>query len=104
MGELHVDEILALLKEVIGIDTSGILIGWDTDESGRIIRVIIYVDDEAVADTISSRITDVWPIAKRAQVVNEDSVSCASIILLGRMSEIVLISFVLCVADVIAWM
>ena len=103
---LDVDVILEILKEEIGIDTSGILIGWDTDESGRIIRVIIYVDDEATANLISSRITDVWPIVRRARVVvvNADNLSRASMKFVGGMSEIVLILFVLCVADVIAWM
>ena len=104
MGELHVDEILALLKEVIGIDTSGILIGWDTDESGRIVHVIIYVDDEVTANSIRSRITDVWPEAKRAEVVvNGDSLSCASMNCEGRMKEIVLILFVYYVAEAIPW-
>ena len=54
VDELDVDVILEVLKEEIGIDTSRILIGWDTDESGRIIRVKIYVDDEATANSISS--------------------------------------------------
>ena len=95
VDELDVDVILEILKEEIGIDTSGILIGWDIDESGRIIRVLIYVDDEATGDSISSRITDVWPRAKRAQVVaNRHNLSCAPMIVVGRMSEIVLILFV----------
>ena len=89
--ELDVDEILAILKEDIGIDTSGILIGWDIDDSGRIIRVIIYVDDERTAELIRSRITDLWSKAKRAQVVvNGDYISCAPMYSLGRICETVL--------------
>jgi len=58
--EVDVGLILLVLEEDIGIETSDILIGWDSDESGEIIRVMIYVDDEAtaysIADTINNRI------------------------------------------------
>ena len=98
--ELDVDEILAILKDKIGIDTTRIVIGWDLDESGKIIRVLIYVDDEAMADSISSQIKKFWPRAKRAQVViKRDYLSCARMNHVGRMSGIILILYVLYVAD-----
>ena len=59
VDELDVDEILEILKEEIGIDTSGILIGWDIDESGQITRVTIYVDDEATAGSIADTINNI---------------------------------------------
>ena len=34
--------------------------------------MMIYVDDERTAESISSRITDLWLKAKRAKVVNGD--------------------------------
>ena len=60
LDEFDVDVIIEVLKEEIGIDTSGILIGWDSDpdESERIIRVIIYVDDEATASSIADSINN----------------------------------------------
>ena len=98
--ELDVDAILEILKDEIGIDISGILIGWDIDKSGRINRVKIHVEDEATARLISSRITDLWPKAKRAEVVGGDNLSCAPMSFVGWMSEIVVILFVLYVAVV----
>ena len=53
-----VDAILEMLKDEIGIDISGILIEWDTDESGKLVRVMVYVDDEAVAGSIADCIND----------------------------------------------
>ena len=58
VDELDVDVILEVLKEEIGIETSEILIGWDVDESERIIRVMIYVDDEATAGSIADGINN----------------------------------------------
>ena len=55
--ELDIDDILKTLEE-IGIDTSRILIGWDADESGRIARVKIYVDDEATAGSIADTLNN----------------------------------------------
>ena len=94
VDEFDVDVILEVLKEEIGIDTSRILIGWDTDESGRVTRVMIYVDDESMAGSVSSKITSLFPHVKRAQiVVNGDYLSCASVTFVERMSTIVILLF-----------
>ena len=100
--ELNADEILKILKEEIGLDTSGILIGWVIDESGKIIRVMIYVDDEATANTIRSQITDVWLEAKGARIfVNGDYLSCEPMNFVGELSHIVLFFFVVVLYDAV---
>ena len=62
--------------------------------------MMIYVDDERTAESISSRITDLWLKAKRAKVVNGDILSCASMDFVGRAIRIVLILHVLFFTDV----
>ena len=49
--------ILSELEE-LGISTDGIIVGWETDGEGYIVRLMVYVDDATVAETIAGIATD----------------------------------------------
>ena len=47
--EINLTELLDILNVQCGIDTNGMVIGFETDEEGYIFRIIIYVENEETA-------------------------------------------------------
>ena len=58
VADIDPAEIVDYLKVLCNISGDEITIGWETDDDGYVIRIIVYVDDESTADVIVSVLTD----------------------------------------------
>jgi len=56
--EINTTELLEIINEQCGIDTDGMVIGFEIDDEGYIIRIIIYVEDEATALQLVEAVND----------------------------------------------
>jgi len=57
-SQMNSSQIRKILAEYLKISDEGVSIGWETDDNGYIIRVIIYVDDEKTAKMVKSTLDE----------------------------------------------
>ena len=58
VSEMDSGEILEIISQQLGVDTSEVRVAWEVDEEGYVIRVVVFVNDEETAKVIASGIDD----------------------------------------------
>jgi len=53
MNEIDAKKLVEVISENSGVDSNEFSIGWETDENGKVIRVVVYVDDSGSANKIA---------------------------------------------------
>ena len=88
VSEMSVDGLKEELSQLTGIDAREFGVGWEVDEEGSVIRVLLYFDDPSVAENISNTLNkyylnkdncskghEIFCRMKSSHVVSEQSLS-----------------------------
>jgi len=76
IGEINTTEINEVLRVELGMELDSVLvIGWESDDFGNVVSVIIYVDDEDTAAAVMSVIESIEKIPE-GQECKESVVFC----------------------------
>lgn len=95
VGDIDTEELRELLIEECNIEPDAIQVGWEADEDGYVIRVLIFVEDEETAEAVRAAIArGIWPKSKKAKVlVSPEFLSQAS----STVSSFILLFFLIMV-------
>ena len=88
VSEMSVDGLKEELSQLTGIDAREFGVGWEVDEEGSVIRVLLYFDDPSVDENISNTLNkyylnkdncskghEIFCRMKSSHVVSEQSLS-----------------------------
>jgi len=56
IGQLDIAEVIEILTSDYGISSDQVSVGYEVDHQGNIVRVVLYVDDKTIANTIAEGI------------------------------------------------
>jgi len=59
IAEMSTEAVLEVLAETLSIETKDVIVEWEMNEEGNVIRMIVYVSDEETASLIATTIDEV---------------------------------------------